>query len=261
MLAAILAVSGLVAVTGRDPAMGAVKGQPEAAGTCDPHAFKIAVDVGHTPEAPGATSARGITEYVFNLRLAKEIAKALVDAGFYHVTLTTMRGVGHPQLLARTARANHLGVDLFMAVHHDDVQTVFHRNWTYEGKTYPYSDRNAGFSLFVSGANTHLAESTAFAKLLGAALIARGLQFTTHHAEDIPGEHRPWIDPNLGIYRYDDLVVLKDTTAPAVLLEAGVIVNRTEESRLASPQRQQQIAAAAVEATTQFCMMVANKRP
>lgn len=260
MLAAILAVAGSGAAAGPDPATGVAKDRAKAAGACNPRVFKIAIDVGHTPEAPGATSARGVTEYVFNLRLAKEIAQTLTDAGFDHTTLITMRGAGRPQLLARTARANHLGVDLFIAVHHDDVQTVFHHNWTYEGKTQAYSDRNAGFSLFVSGANAHVAESIAFAKLFGAALIARGLPFTTHHAEDIPGEHRRWIDPDLGVYRYDELIVLKDTTAPAVLLEAGVIVNRTEELRLASLQRQQQIATAAVEAATQFCMMAANKR-
>ena len=43
------------------------------AASCDAARFKIAIDVGHTVEAPGATSARGVTEYVYNLSLAKLI--------------------------------------------------------------------------------------------------------------------------------------------------------------------------------------------
>jgi len=37
-------------------------------------------------------------------------------------------------------------------------------------------------------------------------------------------------------------------------------LNRTEKLRLASPQRQQQVAAALVEAAPQFCMMAAAER-
>jgi N-acetylmuramoyl-L-alanine amidase len=39
------------------------------------------------------------------------------------------------------------------------------------------------------------------------------------------------------VYFYDNLVVLKTATVPAVLLEAGVIVNRDEERDLASAAR------------------------
>ena len=40
------------------------------------------VDVGHTLDVPGAMSARGVSEYAFNLALAQEAKQALVDAGF-----------------------------------------------------------------------------------------------------------------------------------------------------------------------------------
>ena len=51
------------------------------------------------------------------------------------------------------------------------------------------------------------------------------------------GVGRPWADEQNGVYYYDNLVVLKYTRLPAVLLEAGVIVNRDEERELASPTR------------------------
>jgi N-acetylmuramoyl-L-alanine amidase. len=37
------------------------------------------------------------------------------------------------------------------------------------------------------------------------------------------------VDPEAGVYRYDQLIVLRQTHVPAVLLEAGSIINRNEE--------------------------------
>jgi N-acetylmuramoyl-L-alanine amidase len=92
-----------------------------------------------------------------------------------------------------------------------------------------------------------------FAKLIGAELQKRGMTFTTHHAENIRGERRQILDNERGVYRYDQLMVLKNSKAPAVLLEAGVIVNRQEESVLSSPERQKLISEAALAATIRFC--------
>ena len=40
-------------------------------------AASIAVDVGHYLEKPGVISARGVSEFDYNLRLAREISEAL----------------------------------------------------------------------------------------------------------------------------------------------------------------------------------------
>ena len=83
-------------------------------------------------------------------------------------------------------------------------------------------------------------------------MIARGFSPTLHHAEKIPGEGRNLVDRNLGLYEFDDLVVLKTAAMPAVLLECGVIVNRSEEASLQKPEVQQRIADAAAEAIVKF---------
>jgi hypothetical protein len=46
---------------------------------------------------------------------------------------------------------------------------------------------------------------------------------------------------------------------PAVLLEAGSIVNRDEELEMSSPERQQLISAAVVDAVDSFCVAQSNK--
>jgi N-acetylmuramoyl-L-alanine amidase len=40
---------------------------------------------------------------------------------------------------------------------------------------------------------------------------------------------RKLVDATAGVYRYDQLIVLRRTRMPAVLLEAGSIVDRQEE--------------------------------
>ena len=59
-----------------------------------------------------------------------------------------------------------------------------------------------------------------------------------HHAEKIAGENRELLDAKLGIYRFDDLVVLAKTKIPAVLLEVGVIVDADDEAYVNNPQHQ-----------------------
>jgi N-acetylmuramoyl-L-alanine amidase len=229
--------------------------QPSAHDTtsCNSQEFRIALDVGHTIEAPGAVSARGVSEYTFNLSLAERIAKTLKDDGFSNTHLLVTKGVGKSQLMQRSARANALKVDLFISVHHDDVQPKYYDVWQYNGKTYHFSDKFSGHSIFVSYENVYPAKSLKFATLLGSELMARGMHFTAHHAENITGERRQFLNPEHGVYRYDQLVVLKNTKTPSVLLEAGIIVNRAEEILLTSLERQRLVGSAVLAAAKQFC--------
>ena len=55
---------------------------PRVAACARAASFRTIVDVGHTADVPGALSARGLTEYEFNLALATEIDKELRAAGF-----------------------------------------------------------------------------------------------------------------------------------------------------------------------------------
>jgi N-acetylmuramoyl-L-alanine amidase len=56
-----------------------------------------------------------------------------------------------------------------------------------------------------------------------------------------------------GVYSYDQLVVLKSTRMPAVLLEAGSIINRDEELKMDSPERRDIISSGVTAAVKEFC--------
>jgi len=223
---------------------------------CDRDSFRVVLDIGHSLDAPGATSARGVPEYQFNLLLAEEVQKALDKGGFAKSVLLNTFGPARESLFARVAAANSLGADLFLSIHHDSVPQFLKEEWEFEAQQYTFSDRFRGHSLFVAAGNRHYATSLVFARMLGRELQTRGLGFTPHYATGLMG---PWrrtlVDASVGVYRYDQLIVLRTTRMPAVLLEAGSIVHREEELLLASTERQTLIAESILDAVDHFCAL------
>jgi N-acetylmuramoyl-L-alanine amidase len=211
----------------------------------------VALDIGHTISRPGADSARGLSEYYFNKRIVLKLAESLRRSG--EVDAFIINPEGKPtSLRERTRQAQKKNAVLFLSVHHDSVQPRYLKEWTVNGKKQLYSDKFQGFSVFYSRRNAKPVQSYQFARLLGTAMVARGFAPTLHHAEQIPGEGRTLVDRDLGLYEFDDLLVLKTAAMPAALLECGVLVNRNEEALLQTREIQDRIADAAAEAITRF---------
>ena len=255
-LATLLSALSL-GIAGAEPAASPAKAD---AASCVRPDFRIVLDVGHTAKSPGAKSARGADEFDFNLRLAKQIDQALLEAGFAKTVLMVTDGRANQSLYARVARANDLSADLLLSIHHDSVPDKFLEKWDYNGKRKTFSDRFKGHSIFVSDDNIDPKDSLLFGSILGQQLKARGFQYTPHYTESFMGRwKRVLLDAIVGVYRYDTLFVLKKTQMPAVLLEAGSIANRDEELEMASPERQQLISAAVVDAVDRFCAAQSDK--
>jgi N-acetylmuramoyl-L-alanine amidase len=207
------------------------------------HAATVAVDVGHFIEEPGATSARGRPELDFNRELAAEIESAVRGRGLR--TLLVGADGFASRLTQRTVAA--AGADFFLSVHHDSVQPHFLETWEFDRVERLFSDRYSGFSLFVSRKNRSLARSLACASAMGEALRHAGFSPSLYHADPIPGENKPFADRRNGVHYYDNLIVLKTARTPAVLLEAGVIVNRDEELKVQAEDVRRRIAAAVAQ--------------
>ena len=250
-----LVFAGWQTARGEEAAPAAAK--PDA---CQRASFRVVVDVGHTIDVPGAISARGIPEYAFNLQLAQQVKQTLVDAGFGEATLLITATAPWRGLFERAARANAMHADLFIAIHHDSVPDNLLQTWQYEGQEQHYNDDYPGYAIFISNDNPDRAGSLMFGRFLGNELQARGLQYTPHYTLPLMGHRRrELLDAKAGVYRYDQLIVLRATHMPAVLLEAGSIVNRQEELQLASPERRALTSAAIVAAVEDFC--AARARP
>ena len=151
-------------------------------------------------------------------------------------------------------RANDAHADLFIAIHHDSVPDSLPRPGNTRARSNQYCDRFSGYAIFVSNANGDRNGSLAFGHLLGTELQKQGLHYTPHYTFPIMKRFRhDLVDPEAGVYRYDHLVVLRTAHMPAVLLEAGSIVNRQEELELGTPERRLAIAKAVTAAVTDFC--------
>ncbi len=193
--------------------------------------FKVAIDIGHTPKRWGATSAQGKKEYDFNKRLALELLDELHKQGITKAFIINPNDI-EIKLLKRVSIANLSNADLFISLHHDSVQEKYLTYTKINGRRMHHCDKFNGYSIFYSKYNPQAKNSIIFAKILADELLLHQLTPTLHHAEKIKGENRELIDKKRGVYQFHDLIVLKKTTIPAILLESGIIVNRDEEKKL-----------------------------
>ena len=193
-------------------------------------AAEVAVDVGHYLEKPGVISASGVAEFEYNKALAGVVRDALAQAGM-RVRMIGEKG-DFAELDARPRAAR--GADLFVSIHHDSVQERY----------LPVAGKFAGFSLFVSRLNPQVKQSLACASAIGAAMRRAGFTPSRYHADPVLGEHRPFADEENGVHYFDNLAVAKTATMPALLFEAGVIVNPEEDARVSRPEVRAAIASA-----------------
>lgn len=209
----------------------------------------VAIGVGHFLEEPGATSARGRPELEFNRELALEIESAVLGKGLGGFL------IGFDGLMSKLSARAAAGAnaDFLLSVHHDSVQPHFLETWEYDSVPRLFSDRYAGFSLFVSRKSAFVRPSLACASAIGEAMRHAGFSPSLYHADRIPGESKPFADKTNGVHYYDNLIVLKTARTPAVLLEAGVILNRDEELEMRSESVRKRIGEA-VAAGLQRCL-------
>ncbi len=235
-------------------AAAAVAASQPAASKCDRSKFRLILDVGHTAESYGAMSARNVSEFDYNLQLGKRIHEKLKSEGFAETVLLVTEGKARPSLMKRVASANKRGADLFLSIHHDSVPGLYTEKWEFEGKKSQFNDLFGGYSVFVSQRNPRYEASLKFAKLVGNQMAARDLQFARQYDQWFMGKYqRPLLDIDAGVYRYDELIVLKMTSMPAVLLESGSNLHRDEALVLASDEHRNKVAAAVTAATVEYC--------
>jgi N-acetylmuramoyl-L-alanine amidase len=225
-----------------------------AATNCDPAKFRIVLDVGHTAKSEGAISARNVPEFTFNLHLARRIEEKLKAAGFAGTKLLVTEGNSRSSLVRRVTAANDLPADLFLSIHHDSVPNKLLEDWEFEGKKRHFSDRFSGYSVWVSRNNPDFKTSLSFAELVAKEMKAQGLDYAHQYTQAVMGHYQhPLLNKETGVYSYDELVVLRKTRMPAVLLEAGSIINRDEELKMDSPEHRNLVSSGVAAAVKEFC--------
>ena len=214
LTASIMALSLIVPLAVSKPAwpkeVKQARSEPKPS-KCDRSQFRVVLDVGHTVESPGANSARNVPEYDFNLRLATQIKRSLIEDGFDKTVLLVTAGRARPSLFARVAKVNGLSANLLVSIHHNSVPDSLMEKWEFEGKESYFSDRFTGHSIFVSYENPNLDRSLLFARLLGNELKDRGLQYARQYTLPIMGRYqRELVDAGAGFTDLTNLSCLKE---------------------------------------------------
>jgi N-acetylmuramoyl-L-alanine amidase len=193
----------------------------------------VLLDPGHTLVSPGALGARAIREVNYNNVFVGELSEKIKSAG--HKVILTRASDEEISLDKRAEIANASGADLFLSIHHDSAQIIYLEQLVVDGKpAWRSKSPIRGYSVFISALNPLYEKSMALGKAIAAGLKSLGRDPTLHHAEKIAGESRELLDAKLGLYRFDELLVLRKTKIPAVLLEVGVIVDDQDEAYVAS---------------------------
>ncbi len=180
----------------------------------------IVLDTGHTPEIPGVISSTMVPEFEYNRFFVKSLTQELLKHDW---DVHDVRDAHEDRtLVMRTRRSDD--ATLFLAIHHDSMQ----QDWLDAG----YRNQYRGFSVFVSSKNKFFHESLQCARVLGYGMRNANEVPSLYHSANYPGEHKQLLDSENGVHQYDNLVVLKSSKSPAILLEIGVIVNDAEAIRL-----------------------------
>lgn len=173
-------------------------------------AKRIIIDVGHTKDKPGAMSATGEPEIVYNNMFAMALYNKLTLNDEYKVL-----SVKNLPLKERVDIFNSSKADLVISIHHDSTHPK-----------YLGTNKYAGFSIFI-----YDDKSLPFAMKMGEELVKAGFSPSLHHAEDIEGERKELLSPKYGVYRAN-FYILKHSNKPIVLFEVGVITNPKDEERV-----------------------------
>lgn len=219
--------------------------------------FVIMLDPGHTSKFPGAVGCRGREEVFFNDDLVSLLAAKMASLPSTKV-IVTRKPAEEIELAARAELANRAKVDLFLAVHHDSANPKYLIESEVDGrKAFCLSPEfkkkfQVGFSVFVSKKNPRYAESLKFAQALGKEMVKLKRPISDYHTEKLENENRVFLDKRLGVYQYDDLIVLKKTTVPAVLFEVGVISDAADEVYVSNPLNRENLSNAIVRAIEPF---------
>ena len=175
--------------------------------------WRVVLDPGHGGDELGCVGASGTTEAELNLLLAQELGARLEQAGAQVHYTRTDESTG--TLDARVAFADSVQADFFLSVHHNSTSA--------DGD--PWAAQ--GYSVYWW--NDFSAEP---ARLLHAGLC-----------------EGPFADDGLF---WRSLAVCRQQGRPALLLEAGTLINPDEETLLLQPQTRHRQARLIVQALKQY---------
>ncbi|MBQ9984243.1 MAG: N-acetylmuramoyl-L-alanine amidase [Lachnospiraceae bacterium] len=190
----------------------------------------IVIDVGHGGSDPGKVSANGIEEKDINLEIAGYLKDYLIAQGFtVHLTRETDDGLYEPDASNKKRSDMNNRIQFFKDKNAALVVSI-HQN------SYPDS--------FQHGAQTFYYTNSDTSKLLAESIQASLLSIDDTNTRAAKSS--------------DSYFILKNSSAPAVIIECGFLSNPEEAAKLTDPNYQKKIAYAI---SIGICTYHTSKKP
>jgi N-acetylmuramoyl-L-alanine amidase len=193
--------------------------------------FVAAVDIGHHSLAPGTRDVFGRAELLYNAELATQLAQSLSELGFRRIVIIN-RNMNLPDLRSRPHEALCKGADVFISLHHDNVDASKKTHLTVEGKEIWFNDDIGGYTIYFSTKNREYGVSLELARSISRKLMTLSIPSAAEHREYIADLQRHLVDRDLNVWDFEELAVCKYSSIPAILIEAGFLSNRQDIARL-----------------------------
>lgn len=219
-----------------------------------PRAQRVVVlDPGHGGADPGAIGVSGVYEKDITLAAAREIKRALEQAGGYKVLLTR-NDDRFIRLRDRVEFARRAGAELFVSVHADSVASRDVRGASVYTLSTTASDSEAAAlaekenkadliaGLDLSGESSEV--TNILIDLAQRETMNQSAAFAGHVVEQLADATGLLPNP----HRFAGFAVLKAPDIPSVLIELGFLSNRNDERALLKSDSRTRVAAAMAKA-------------
>ena len=179
----------------------------------------IVIDAGHGGKDPGAISLNGFHEKEISLSMAIQLQQKLIEQG-YNVIMTRTDDT-FVELYSRARLANEMNADLFISMHANS-----NINSSILGLEVLYCP--------ATSSELKLEDQFPFADRIYASIL---------NSTRTPGR---------GVFKRPELVVLRETIMPAVIIEIGYLSNLQEESMVRDPGYQALVVQGILDGVNQY---------
>lgn len=215
--------------------------------------LSVAIDIGHYRASPGTKDVFGREELIYNSILAESIYNKFIQSGVGRAFIINKQ-LDIEILRERPLRAFCQKADIFISIHHDNVDKNLKEEKEVSGKIVQFNDDVEGYTVYFSSDNRLSDISKLVALSIAQSLLDQGVVTAKNHQNVIADQLRRPISQKLNVLDYRKLQVSSTAPIPAVLLEAGFLSNRHDIVRLQAPAYRGKIARAIVDGLRAACI-------
>jgi len=209
----------------------------------------IAIDIGHAESGSDEKSSIGRNEALCSEALARTLVIQLKEAGFDSSFIIPTEP-GNPSVQSRLATARARNAYLMLSLRAGTIQPSGWKSKSSDEKK-QILEKCSGYAIVISDKDSpRAAENSKLGQLIGSHLREVDLPPFRESAK-MNSNNRRALDDN-GVYRHNELEILKQATIPVVRIEYGILKNRRDEKKLQDPEYIEKMAKAIVEALQEY---------